>query len=237
MNSAERAAYPFPNRGVPAGLVRRVTGVVGGSTLGDVTEQPAEPRGFRVSDEDRERAAARLQQALSEGRITLSELEERLAAVYAAKYEADLRAPLADLPDPDTSRLPDTTSASLPVPAVEPVVLRTAMSTIKRTGAWDVPPRLRVQTSMGSIVLDFCEAVVRHPVVDIEVDVGAGSVRLLVPEGTTANVDNVVSGMGTVKSTVPSVRRPGALHLHVHGRTAMGSVVVRRPYRIGRFRF
>ena len=41
-------------------------------------------------DADRERAAARLQQALAEGRITLDELEERLAVVYAARYAADL---------------------------------------------------------------------------------------------------------------------------------------------------
>ena len=62
-----------------------------------VTDQP----GLRISDADRERAAQRLHTALSEGRITLSELEERLAVVYAARYEADLRPPLADLP-PDT---------------------------------------------------------------------------------------------------------------------------------------
>jgi hypothetical protein len=33
------------------------------------------PRGIRISDAERERAAARLQQALAEGRITLTELE------------------------------------------------------------------------------------------------------------------------------------------------------------------
>ena len=57
-----------------------------------------DPPGLRISDADRERAAERLHTALSEGRITLSELEERLAVVYAARYEADLHPPLADLP-------------------------------------------------------------------------------------------------------------------------------------------
>ena len=56
--------------------------------------------GIRISDADRERAAARLQQALAEGRITLDELEERLAVVYAARYAADLLPPFADLPGP-----------------------------------------------------------------------------------------------------------------------------------------
>lgn len=202
-----------------------------------VTEQPDEPRGIRISDADRERAAARLQQALSEGRITLSELEERLAQVYAAKYEEDLRAPLADLPDPDAAVSPVNAAGPVSLPTGEPVVLRAGMSNIKRTGAWEVPQRLRVQSTMGSVLLDFCDATIRHPVIEIELDLGAGSARLLVPDGATANVDGIVTGMGTVKSSVPSVPRPGSPHLHVYGRAGMGSVVVRRPRRFWRWRF
>ncbi len=126
------------------------------TTLDAVSEQPSppEPRGIRISDADRERAAGRLHHALSEGRITLSELEERLAIVYAAKYDADLRPPLADLPGADGIGGP--ASALAPPPADVPaVVLRAGMSTIKRSGVWDVPPRLRLQSAMGSVVLDF----------------------------------------------------------------------------------
>ncbi|WP_300013459.1 DUF1707 domain-containing protein [Pseudonocardia sp.] len=199
--------------------------------------QPPDPPGIRISDADRERAAARLNQAMSEGRITLAELEERLTAVYAARYEADLRPPLADLPGPDVVS-PLAVAATAPsTPAGPPVVLKAGMSTIKRTGDWDVPARLRLQSSMGTIVLDFCDATIPHPVVEIEVDAGAGTVRLLVPDDATANVDDVVSGMGTVKSKVPSRPRPGAPHFVVHGRTGMGSVTVRRRYQVGGLRF
>jgi Domain of unknown function (DUF1707) len=195
-----------------------------------VSESPSEPRGFRISDADRERAAQRLHQALAEGRITLSELEERLAVVYAARYEADLRPPFADLPGADIV----TGRPAVPVAPSDapPVVLRAGMSTIKRSGAWDVPPRLRLQSAMGSVVLDFCDTVIPHLVIDIEVDLGAGSAKLLVPDDSTANVDDVVASMGTVKSSVPSVPRPGVPHFVVHGRAGMGSVTVRRRYRI-----
>ncbi|HLU57650.1 MAG TPA: DUF1707 domain-containing protein [Pseudonocardia sp.] len=197
-----------------------------------MSEQP-ESRGFRISDADRERAAQRLHQAMAEGRITVSELEERLAVVYAARYEADLLPPFADLPDPDAIVAHPERAVPVDVP---PVVLRAGMSTIKRSGAWDVPPRLRLQSAMGSVVLDFCDTVIRHPVVDIEVDLGAGSAKLLVPDEATANVDGVVATMGTVKSSVPSVPRPGMPHFVVHGRAGMGSVTVRRRYRIaGRY--
>lgn len=197
-----------------------------------MSEQPLPPenRGIRISDADREQAAQLLHQALTEGRITLSELEDRLAVVYAAKYEADLRPPLADLPGAEVV----TASSVRPVAPsnAEPVVLRAGMSTIKRSGAWDVPARLRVQSAMGSVVLDFCDTVIPHVVVDIEVDLGAGSAKFLVPDEATANVDGVVASMGTVKSNVPSLQRQGVPHFVVHGRAGMGSVTIRRRYRI-----
>jgi len=201
--------------------------------LAVVTVQPPDPPGIRISDADRERAATRLQQAMAEGRITLTELEERLAVVYAAKYEADLRPPLADLPgDPVAAVVPAAVR-----PAGRPLVLKAGMSTLKRTGDWDVPPLLKLHSGMGTIVLDFCDTVVRHPVVDIEVDIGAGTVRLLLPDDATADVDHVVSNMGTVRSKVPSRPRPGVPHFVVHGRSSMGTLVVRRRYQLGNLRF
>ena len=189
-----------------------------------------ESPGLRISDADRERAAAVLHQALADGRITVSELEERLSVVYGARYEAELRPPLADLPGGIV--VAPATAAAAPVPHDgPPVVLRTGMSTVKRGGAWTVPPRLRVQSAMGSVVLDFCETEVPLPVVDVEIDLGAGSAKLLVPDEATANVDGVVAVMGSVKTTVPSTPRAGVPHFVVHGRAGMGSVTVRRRHR------
>ncbi len=169
---------------------------------------------------------------MAEGRITISELEERLSVVYAARFEADLRPPLADLPGGEPAP-----GAPLAVPPdTVPMVLRAGMSGMKRKGEWDVPPRLRVVSSMGSVVLDFCETAI-PPVVDIEVDLGAGSAKLLVPGDATADIDGVSTGIGTVTSKVPSVRRPGSPHFVVHGKTVMGSLTVRRRYRFGGYYF
>ncbi len=199
--------------------------------LDGVSVQPPDPPGIRIGDADRERAAGRLNRALTEGRITVSELEERLAVVYGAKYEVDLLPPLADLP-PDASVSPVAVT-----PAGPALVLKAGMSTIKRTGRWSVPARLRVLSGMGSVVLDFCDADNPHPVVEIELELGAGSARLLVPDDATANIDDLVPGMGSVKSRVPSRPRAGSPHFVVHGRTAMGSVTVRRRYRFGGYAF
>jgi hypothetical protein len=188
---------------------------------------PPESPGFRISDADRDRAAKLLHRAMGEGRITLTELEERLGVVYAARYEAELLPPLADL---SGGAEVIATPGAVAVPDDEPVVLKAGMSTIRRSGAWEVPRRLRVHSGMGSVMLDFCDAVIPHDVVDIEVHLGAGSAKLLVPDESTANVDGVVADMGSVKCSVPSVRRAGVPHFVVHGRAGMGSITIRRRY-------
>jgi len=55
---------------------------------------------FRVSDADRDRAAALLRAHFAVGRLTAEELAERLTAALRARTFGDLRRVLADLPDP-----------------------------------------------------------------------------------------------------------------------------------------
>jgi hypothetical protein len=53
---------------------------------------------MRAGDGDRQQVAARLKQALDEGRLDLSEYDERLQKTYAAKTFGDLDGLLHDLP-------------------------------------------------------------------------------------------------------------------------------------------
>ena len=116
-------------------------------------------------------------------------------------------------------------------------MLRAGLSGIKRTGAWSVPARLRVQSVMGSVLLDFCRADNPHPVVEIELDIAAGSAKLLLPDDATANVDGLVAALGEIKSRVPSHPRPGGPHFVVRGRCGLGSVSVRRRLRFAGHHF
>jgi Domain of unknown function (DUF1707) len=68
-----------------------------------VTDEPA--RGLRASDEEREQAADNLRKHCATGRLSLGELEARVASAYAAKTRAELADLLGDLPQ--TSWLPD----------------------------------------------------------------------------------------------------------------------------------
>lgn len=71
--------------------------------------------GTRASDSDRERAAAMLRRHFGDGRLTVEELEERLADVYAARTLSQLHGPdgpLRDLP-PLMPPRPDEVSRNL----------------------------------------------------------------------------------------------------------------------------
>ncbi|MCA1675181.1 MAG: DUF1707 domain-containing protein [Actinobacteria bacterium] len=58
--------------------------------------------GIRASDAEREHVAEILRTATGAGLLGLDEVEERLAACYAARYRTDLEPLTADLPDTGT---------------------------------------------------------------------------------------------------------------------------------------
>jgi hypothetical protein len=58
------------------------------------------PRALRAADADREAAAERLRIAAMEGRLDHEELEDRLAAAYAARYCNELTQLTADVTPP-----------------------------------------------------------------------------------------------------------------------------------------
>ena len=69
------------------------------------------PNRLRTSDTEREQIAEILRAAMTEGRLTLEEGEERLGQVYAAKYRDELAPLTADLPDQGRRALADTPQA------------------------------------------------------------------------------------------------------------------------------
>jgi hypothetical protein len=70
---------------------------------------------LRAADADREQVADRLRRAHDEGRISLLEFDERLAAAYAARTYDELGSLTADLPPVQTRRVePSATRSARP---------------------------------------------------------------------------------------------------------------------------
>ena len=189
---------------------------------------PADHSLMRVSDSDRERAADVLREAAGHGRITMDELDERLALAYAAKTYADLTAVTRDLPGP-------AQAPSAVQPAMAGRIGGTPrskfsvaiMSGARRMGRWVVPRNYVGVAVMGGIELDLREAQFSEPEVTIHAYTCMGGIEITVPE----DVDVDVSGfafMGGFDHNASGPGVPGAPRVRILGFALMGGVDVRR---------
>jgi hypothetical protein len=172
----------------------------------------------RVADTDREVAVTRLQEASADGRLEISELEERLEAVYSVKTRADLDALTADLPVLQTPN----------IPALD---LKTKTGSLRKQGYWQVPSQINAECTSGSIKLDFTAAECFHREVTIKVSARSGSVVLVVPHGWAVDLDQASSASGSVTSKIRERPRPGAPMLRVSGTVTSGVIKARHPRR------
>jgi len=176
-------------------------------------EQP--PPGHRASDNDRERAAAVVQEAHGDGRLDFQELDERLTRIYSAKTQLELRNATADL---------------VPVAHGSPkeLTLRAKHSSQKREGAWRVPERMTAIAEHSSVRLDFTDAVVHWAEVHVDAHAKHSSVVMIIPEGWSVDLDEVDMLHSSAKNKA-GPPRPGGVHLHVTGEARHGNIVVRHP--------
>jgi hypothetical protein len=193
-------------------------------------------RDLRCSDADRERVADTLREAAAEGRLTLSELEERLDATFRARTYGDLEPITRDLPPGrdlvrggpparpgDVRRTPDAHG-----PPVRTERIIAVFGDEKRSGRWEVPRRLEVTGVLGEVTIDFTEAIVRDRDIVVQVSVVLGSVTLVVPEGIDVRMDAAyLLGDRKVRLTGPVT--PGGPVYWVRGFVVLGEITVRPP--------
>ncbi|MBO0813143.1 MAG: DUF1707 domain-containing protein [Microlunatus sp.] len=197
---------------------------------------------IRVGHEERDAAAAILQKAAAEGRLTLEELDERLETALQAKTYGDLRPLFADLSAGLTADLPAVLAGG-PMGAVpaqqgppspgwsrdDPLMLDGGMSSEKRDGVWTVPPFIRISQGMGSVKLNCLQAIPAAPVIEVEMIGGAGSVVIIVPDGWGANTDRLSKSWGSKSIKVPAAAAAGKPLLVIFGGLGIGSLKVRPP--------
>lgn len=194
---------------------------------------------MRASDTDRERAAQVLHTALSEGRITVHELEERLDTVYAAKTLGELKPVTADLPTdtapsaqtqspPHRSAAPDHRIGGHPGSPVSIAV----MSGASRKGNWVLPPQHNSFALMGGVEIDLRTARFAEKYSTITAVTLMGGIDITVPDDVIVEV----SGIGLMGAFESQDKGPvgnppvNAPVLKVTGLALMGGVnVVRKP--------
>lgn len=104
--------------------------------------------------------------------------------------------------------------------------LRSILGSNERSGQWVVPKNIYLTNFMGSVVLDFTDAVFTHQHVTIYVNCILGSDEIYVPEHV-----NVVSKMFCVLSSLEnksvSLNKRQGPTINIEGKAIMGSVEVK----------
>jgi hypothetical protein len=186
-----------------------------------MAEDDVDPRSLRVSDRERDHAVVRLKDARSAGLIDIDEFDERTSDALVARTRGELDAVTSDLPAGPAARQGTD----------DIVELKGSMSSVERKGDWQVPRKLVLRWRMGSVKLDFTEARIAHPVVEIELDINTGSVEVRLPEGASASLDGVVARLGSVEDHRRGAPAAGRPHFVLKGQIRRGSVEVRGPRR------
>jgi hypothetical protein len=165
-----------------------------------------------VPDRERDRAVELVQQAYADGRLGPVELEQRLELALTATSSHELEPVVADLPD-------------------EVVRIATTRGRITRTGDWQVPRRLCVESEYGKVRLDLSQAHIPYTRIDIELRLAYGGATIVLPAGASANADGVRIGWGRVTCKAPGRRYPGNLHVQITGELPYGSLTIRTARR------
>jgi hypothetical protein len=186
--------------------------------LGVTPDQPDRPA-LRVSDAERDAAAARLKNAAVEGRLTLEELADRTGAVLAATDRAELDALLTDLP--------------APVPASSERAPRRWFFGIMGGDTIRGPTRIagesRMLNFMGGTDLDLSQAIVPGGVLTLQIVSVMGGSRIRVPRGVHVEHSGFsLMGGDTVKAAEDEPPSPDAPVIRIRSFNLMGGSTISR---------
>jgi hypothetical protein len=181
---------------------------------------PVNPE-MRASDADRDRVVEVLRAAAAEGRLTIEELDQRVAAALSSRTLGALAALTADLgPGAGVS------------PAEEAMVVTRIDQhggSVRRAGRWVVPPRLEMRPSWCDVTLDFTDAVIMHDTLLIDMKMRGGSLTLVVGPGIVVDADALTVRYADVEiDSGPQPGVPVVLRVRLAGRMRYGWIGTRR---------
>jgi hypothetical protein len=218
------------------------------ATMTQDAGQPFDPGKLRASDDDRAAVAQVLQTAMAEGRLTPTELQDRLDTLYRSKTLSELEPLTWDLPGhrdlvPRDQAAPSVVNdtvhpvAALPGSAVARIggtptssVAIGVMSGTTRAGNWVVPAQFSAVAIMGGIDLDLTKARFAEKQVTITALAIMGGIDIVVPDDVTVVV-NGIGFMGAFEDNAQVVGPPGGPVVKINGLALMGGVDVKRPKR------
>ncbi|MCH6161503.1 DUF1707 SHOCT-like domain-containing protein [Streptomyces marispadix] len=180
-----------------------------------MTSLPEEPSPL-VGEDDREAAVRRLREAYAEGHMSHEELDGLLQRVLTVSTYGELATAMASLP----GEKPGTSST-----------IAAFGGRIRRRGAWRVPRNLKVESAFGRVHLDLSRAVVEHPVIDIELQLGTGRALITVPRDATVDLDGLRTMWKDSLYKTPRSARSGGPTIRISGAMGFGRLKIRHARR------
>ncbi|MGW6280104.1 DUF1707 SHOCT-like domain-containing protein [Kribbella sp. NPDC055071] len=194
----------------------------------------------RVSDLEREEVGDVLREAAGEGRLSYSELEERLETLYNSKTYGELVELTADLPNGlRTPGLPAVGPQHTGAMVETGPVINAFMSETKRMGSWMVPQRQEVNAVLGDITLDYTEANIPYDEVHVEVKSILADVKIRVPQNAIVLLDSnpILGSVSEQEATLGVVPDPNATTarpktFHIRCTAILGEIKIKRGPRL-----
>jgi hypothetical protein len=191
-----------------------------------------DPSQLRISDDDRHRVAEILRQAAGEGRLDLTELDERLEQAYAAKTYADLVPITVDLPTQPGAEVPMQRPSVVPTQGGPRYDSSLAiMSSQSRRGEWELGPTHSAFSLMGEVTLDLRQAHFTSQEVVINANSLMGAVTVIVNARTRVLVEGtgIMGDFTEARPRVAAEIGPHSPTVRVRGFALMAGVsIVRR---------
>jgi hypothetical protein len=187
---------------------------------------PEAPVELRASDADRERVADQLREAAVDGRITMDELDQRIARAYTSVTRAELRPLTCDLAAPDAAGAPAARELAGGTSGRRRRSI-VVMSGLERRGRWIVPARFSVFAFWGGVQLDLREAVLTARETVIRADAVMAGIEIIVPDNVAVQVEGA-GIMGAFDEAQSEAPPPGAPVIRITGIAFWAGIAVRR---------
>lgn len=167
----------------------------------------------------------------SHGVISSDAFERRLDELMTSEVHSDMLALVADL-EMNTDKKYDATKEQQFTPNYaettddEVLTINSILSSAERSGQWSVPKRIKVLNVIGSVTLDFTDAIFHHQNITVEIFSILASDEIYVPE----NVNVVCQTYGVVSSIEnksPSLAHRQAPTITIVGKSIIGSLEIK----------
>ncbi|MEU8975769.1 DUF1707 domain-containing protein [Streptomyces monashensis] len=177
----------------------------------DLASRPKDPNTL-IDDDDRDRATQLLKDAYGKGQLTHQQLDQCLDQVLRARTQGQLDVAVAGLP----ARNPD-----------DRFTIASVGELILRRGRWRVPAELTVATPLARVYLDLSRADLESSVVDLELQVGVGRVRIIVPRHASVDLKDMETGLKGLSYKPGRSAGSGGPRIRIHGMVGLRKLTIR----------